>query len=81
MINNSCDKNVGDFKFVILEEILSNESNLTKWDNLIMSFKVFIKKITVSPEKWFGIDTSIVEIEKVPITIGKRNKVKLTRVH
>ena len=46
-----------------------------------MSFKVFIKKITVSPEKWFGIDTSIVEIEKVPITIGKRNKVKLTRVH
>ncbi|WP_416906635.1 KUP/HAK/KT family potassium transporter [Paraclostridium sordellii] len=81
MINNSCDKNVGDFKFVILEEILSNESNLNKWDNLIMSFKVFIKKITVSPEKWFGIDTSIVEIEKVPITIGKRNKVKLTRVH
>ncbi|MEG2983576.1 MAG: KUP/HAK/KT family potassium transporter [Peptostreptococcaceae bacterium] len=81
MINNSCDKNVGDFRFVILEEILSNESNLSKWDNLIMSFKVFMKKITVSPEKWFGIDTSIVEIEKVPIVIGSRNKVKLTRAN
>jgi KUP system potassium uptake protein len=80
MINNGSDKNVGDFKFVILEETLSNESNLSKWYNFIMSFKVLMKRITVSPEKWFGIDTSIVEVEKVPIIIGTRQKVKLTRV-
>ncbi len=80
MLDNSQDKNVGDFKFVLIEEALSNESNLSKWDNLIMSFKVIIKRVTVSPSKWFGIDTSIVEVEKVPITIGHRNKVELKRV-
>lgn len=80
MLDNSQDKNVGDFKFVLIEEALSNESNLSKWDNLIMSFKVIIKRVTVSPAKWFGIDTSIVEVEKVPITIGHRNKVELKRV-
>ena len=80
MLNTGIDKNVGDFKFILLEETLSNESNLSKWDNFIMSFKVFIKKITISPQKWFGIDTSIVEVEKVPITIGIREKVKLNRV-
>ncbi|WP_332841324.1 hypothetical protein [Paraclostridium bifermentans] len=80
MLDNSQDKNVGDFKFVLIEEALSNESNLSKWDSLIMSFKVIIKRVTVSPSKWFGIDTSIVEVEKVPITIGHRNKVELKRV-
>ncbi|MBZ6005246.1 KUP/HAK/KT family potassium transporter [Paraclostridium bifermentans] len=80
MLDNRQDKNVGDFKFVLIEEALSNESNLSKWDNLIMSFKVIIKRVTVSPSKWFGIDTSIVEVEKVPITIGHRNKVELKRV-
>ncbi|MDU3335951.1 KUP/HAK/KT family potassium transporter [Paraclostridium bifermentans] len=81
MINNDEDKNVGDFKFIILEEVISKESQLSNWDNLIMSFKIFIKKITVSPEKWFGIDTSIVEVEKVPITIGRIKKIKLKRVN
>lgn len=74
MIDN---KNVGDFKFIILEEVISKERKLSNWDNLIMSFKIFIKKINVSPEKWFGIDTSIVEVEKVPITIGRIKKIKL----
>lgn len=46
-----------------------------------MSFKILIKKITVSTEKWFGIDTSIVEVEKVPITIGRIKKIKLKRVN
>lgn len=80
MIDNNLEKNVGDFKFVLLEENLSNESNLSKWDSFIIGFKILIKKITVSPAKRFGIDTSIVEVEKVPIIIGKRKKVKLTRI-
>ncbi|MGL4570680.1 MAG: KUP/HAK/KT family potassium transporter [Clostridium sp.] len=79
-INNKVATSVGDFKFVLLEETLSNESHLSSWDNFIISFKLFLKRITVSPSKWFGIDTSIVEIEKVPITIGRREKIKLTRI-
>lgn len=80
MIQNTNKHLVGDFKFVLLQEILSNESGLSKWDNFITSSKLAIKKITVSPEKWFGIDTSIVRIEKVPIIIGHGEIVKLERI-
>lgn len=71
---------VGDFKFVLLEETLSNESELSRWDNFITSTKLLIKKMTVSPAKWFGIDTSVVKIEKVPIIIGSKETIILTRI-
>lgn len=80
MISNNGKCAVGDFKFVLLEEILSNESELSKWDSFITSTKLLIKKLTVTPAKWFGIDTSNVEIEKVPIIIGNREALKLTRI-
>lgn len=72
---------VGDFKFVLLEEVLSNEHELSRWDNFITSTKLLIKKWTVSPAKWFGIDTSIVKIEKVPIIIGCKDVLTLTRIN
>ena len=72
---------VGDFKFVLLEEVLSNEHELSRWDNFITSIKLLIKKWTVSPAKWFGIDTSIVKIEKVPIIIGCKDVLTLTRIN
>lgn len=81
MISNNSRCVVGDFRFVLLEEILSNESELSKWDSFIISTKLLIKKLTVSPEKWFGIDTSNVEIEKVPIIIGTKETIKLTRIN
>lgn len=71
---------VGDFKFVILEETLSNESQLSRWDNFIISTKLLIKRVTVSPAKWFGIDTSVVKVEKVPIIIGNKETIVLTRI-
>jgi KUP system potassium uptake protein len=72
---------VGDFRFILLEEILSNESELSRWDSFITSTKLLIKKLTVSPARWFGIDTSNVRIEKVPIIIGHKETLKLTRVN
>ncbi|MGG7213246.1 KUP/HAK/KT family potassium transporter [Clostridium nigeriense] len=80
MMNQKSEFVFGDFKFILLEEVLSNESELSRWDNFITSTKLSIKKLTVSPSKWFGIDTSNVEIEKAPIIIGHREVPKLTRV-
>lgn len=80
MIGHNNKHLVGDFKFVLLQEILSNENELSRWDNFVTSIKLLIKKLTVSPEKWFGIDTSIVRIEKVPIIIGNGETLKLTRI-
>ena len=81
MMNQDSEFILGDFKFVLLEEVLSNESELSRWDNFITSTKLSIKKITVSPQKWFGIDTSNVTIEKAPIIIGHKEVPNLIRVY
>ncbi|WP_371926339.1 hypothetical protein [Sebaldella sp. S0638] len=71
---------VGDFKFVIIQESLSNEGELPKFQELIMNLKLFVKKYTVTPAKWFGLDTSNVEVETVPLVLGRKVRAKLTRV-
>nr|WP_321027211.1 KUP/HAK/KT family potassium transporter [Clostridium neonatale] len=80
MLNQNNEFVFGDFKFVLLEEVLSNESELSKWDNFITSTKLLIKRLTVSPARWFGIDTSNVVIEKAPIIIGYKEAPNLIRV-
>lgn len=71
---------VGDFRFVIIQEALSNEGELPKFQEMIMNLKLFVKKYTVSPARWFGLDTSNVEVETVPLILGKKTVAHLTRV-
>jgi KUP system potassium uptake protein len=71
---------VGDFRFVIIQESLSNEGELPKFQEFIINLKLFLKKYTVTPAKWFGLDTSNVEVETVPLVLGKKVTPKLTRV-
>lgn len=71
MIDYENLKGIGNFKFIIIEEVLALENDFSAWDNFIISTQLFIKKFTVSPQKWYGIDTSVVDIEKVPILFGK----------
>lgn len=71
---------VGDFKFVMLEETLPNNTNLSKWDNFIISVKLLIKHFTISQAKWYGIDTSVISVEKVPVIVGSYSNEKLKRI-
>ena len=71
MIDYENLKGIGNFKFIIIEEVLALENDFSTWDSFIISTQLFIKKFTVSPQKWYGIDTSVVDIEKVPILFGK----------
>lgn len=71
---------VGDFKFVMLEETLPNHTNLSKWDNFIITSKLLVKHFTISQAKWYGIDTSVIRVEKVPVIVGSYSNEKLKRV-
>jgi KUP system potassium uptake protein len=70
----------GDFRFVIIEEILSSENDLTFMENLIMNANIVLKTITATPEKWFKLDTNLVTVEKVPLIIKPYNKLRLNRI-
>lgn len=68
---------VGDSQFVLIEEELSNNTELDRWERQIMQAKLFIKRHTMSPENWFGLEYSDVLYETVPLIIGKMKKTRL----
>lgn len=72
---------LGDFRFVIIEEEISQENELGVFDNLVLTGYNNIKRASGSPEKWFGLDESIVTEELVPILIKPKAPVKLRRLY
>ncbi len=70
----------GDFRFVVLEKFLSYENQLNWKERLIMEAYFLIKSITTSDAKWYGLDTSSVEVEKVPIIIRRPEGINLKRL-
>ena len=74
------NRKLGDFRFVFIQEILSHDATLSAWDSFVLNTKLFIQKFTASPSNWFGLDTSDVYIERVPMFLGHSNRVILKRV-
>jgi KUP system potassium uptake protein len=71
---------IGDFRFVVLEKFLSYENKLPLFERLVMQAYFFIKQFTNSEDKWFGLDSSSVKIEKVPLVIRPDENVVLHRI-
>ncbi|GAB3825671.1 KUP/HAK/KT family potassium transporter [Hymenobacter jeollabukensis] len=71
----------GDFRFVVLEKFLSVENELPFVENLVMQAYFYIKQFIASEDKYFGLDTSSVKIEKVPLIITPTRNVSLKRVY
>ncbi len=74
------ERKVGDFRFTLIVEQLSYETELSFWEALIYRTKLFIKKYTVTPTKWFGLETSDVDVENVPLFLSNCNQEFLKRV-
>ncbi|MCF2491572.1 KUP/HAK/KT family potassium transporter [Dyadobacter sp. CY347] len=70
----------GDFRFVVLERFLSFENDLPLFEQLVMKTYFFVKDFTTAEDKWFGLDSSSVKVEKVPLIIRPVENVKLRRV-
>ncbi|MFN3490215.1 MAG: KUP/HAK/KT family potassium transporter [Emticicia sp.] len=71
---------IGDFRFVVLEKFLSYDNQLSFFENLIMKAYFFIKGFTPSEDKWFGLDSSAVKVEKVPLVIRPTENINLKRI-
>ncbi|MBB6610654.1 KUP/HAK/KT family potassium transporter [Pontibacter sp. Tf4] len=71
---------IGDFRFVVLEKFLSYENDLPFINRLIMEWYFNIKKFAISESRWFGLDTSSVKVEKVPLVIRPVQLPELKRI-
>ncbi len=74
---------IGDFRFVVIERIQNYDFDFQPIDQFFMDIYKFIKKIGISDQKAFGLDTSNVIVEKVPLEseeiltkFKKLNKIK-----
>ena len=70
---------VGDFQFIVLEKFLSQENELPFFEKLVMKMYFWIKKISLSEERGFGLEQSNVTVEKFPLIVAPVRKLKLRR--
>jgi len=73
-------KPTGDFQFMVMEKYLSQDSDLPIIERLVMKFYFWLKEISLSEEKGFGLDQSNVTIEKFPLIVGEVEKLPLRRI-
>ena len=71
---------LGDFRFVVIEKFLSYDNVMPIYEKIVLSVYNIMKRAGLSDEKAFGLDTSNVLIEKVPIVIKPPKGIELKRV-
>lgn len=78
----SLEKNnvVGDFQFIVLEKYLSHDNDLPIWERMIMKLHFWLKEISLSEERGFGLDPSNVTVEKFPLIVSPVTTLRLKRV-
>lgn len=80
--NSLREQNItGDFRFVVLKRHLSHENDLSGYEQMIMDAYFKLDSLSLSEEKAFGLDTSSVTIEKVPLVIAPMREFSLRRVY
>jgi len=71
---------VGDFQFIVLEKFLSQDNELPIIEHIIMRLYFWLKELSVSEERSFGLEQSNVAVEKFPLVVAPVSKLKLKRV-
>ncbi|RFM29447.1 KUP/HAK/KT family potassium transporter [Deminuibacter soli] len=71
---------VGDFQFIVMEKYLSNDNELPFLEQVIMRLYFWLKEISLSEERGFGLDPSFVTVEKFPLIISPTPSIPLKRV-
>jgi KUP system potassium uptake protein len=78
----SLEKNnvVGDFQFIVMEKYLSQDNELPFLERVVMKFHFWLKELSLSEERGFGLDPSNVTIEKFPLIVAPVTNIKLKRL-
>ncbi len=75
------EKNViGDFRFVVIEKTLSYDNKLNFYEKFVLNAYDFLKLLSLPESKAFGLDTSSVTVENVPLVVKPSGKFKLKRI-
>jgi KUP system potassium uptake protein len=70
----------GDVRYVIIDRYLSYENSLPAYQKFILETYYIIKNFSYHEDKLFGLDSSFVEVESVPLMLSKRKTPDIKRV-
>ena len=78
----SLEKNnvVGDFQFLVMEKYLSQDNELPVWEQIAMKLYFWLKELSLSEERGFGLDASNVTVEKFPLIVAPVTSLRLKRI-
>ncbi|MDO6428953.1 KUP/HAK/KT family potassium transporter [Flavitalea sp. BT771] len=71
---------VGDFQFIVMEKYLSQDNELPFFERVVMKLYFWLKEISLSEERGFGLDPSNVTIEKFPLVVSPVPNFNLKRI-
>ncbi len=74
------NKVAGDWQFIVMEKFLSHDNDLPLIQRLIMRIYFLLKRVSLSEEKGFGLDSSYVTIEKYPLIVSPVTNLNLKRI-
>jgi KUP system potassium uptake protein len=70
---------VGDFQIIVLEKYLSQDNELPFFERVVMKLYFWLKELSLSEERGFGLDPSNVTIEKFPLIVSPLPDLNLKR--
>lgn len=78
----SLNKNniIGDFRFIVIEKFVSYENDLPFIEKIILDIYSVLKHLSLSEPRAFGLDTSSVTVETVPLIIAPPKNINMVRV-
>ena len=63
---------IGSFKFCMIRKMIPVEGDVSALDHLVVVTKYGIRRMVGSPVKWYGLETSSVIIEYVPLFLPRK---------
>lgn len=65
---------VGNFKFCILHKVVPPKVGLSSMDEMVLNVKYAIRHIAGSKAQWYGLDTSSLIVERVPLLVNQSGR-------
>lgn len=73
-------KMVSDFKFIVLQKTISRSNDLSFMQKIIIDIYNILRRFSLSEEKGFGLDSSFVTIERVPLVVAETKGIHIKRI-
>ncbi|MCM1093827.1 MAG: KUP/HAK/KT family potassium transporter [Lachnospiraceae bacterium] len=70
----------GDFRFVVIKRVFSSSSQCKPSDRILMNLHSMLRRMELDTGKGFGLDTSTLTVETVPLIINTRTPRRIERV-